>query len=297
MSSTAWSRGSLTSAQLEPIIRQPSIVSVGKHSASKVAKILKALALKISQPHGHAKQHLSKEVSAGMIPSRSRSILQLEVDDDVGDGVMIVGRVEVEKVRGREVIITLLPSEEDVFDSEGLFGAREPLPEEAVEIADVFDVFTQSLFGCVGECHEIFPKKEDKSVHFGPIQIDEYRMTLGDHPSASSGPPMALDWDRCVRSRQVSLDEYERARSPRRKRKQLKIPYKTRRILLEKDAGFSTSQINTAWAEALLIRKQRQETRERGLILQYVDDFSESATRKFRRFSEGMGRLVGIGAV
>jgi hypothetical protein len=106
-------------------------------------------------------------------------------------------------------------------------------------------------------------------------------MTLGNHPSATSGPPVMLD--SVASERTVDLDEYEHNRGPRRKRRQLKLSYKERKAYLTNECGYSTMEIQKEWAEALEIRKQRHETLNRGILLMAFDDVYESACRKMNR--------------
>jgi len=127
------------------------------------------------------------------------------------------------------------------------------------------------------------------NVSFSSLEIKEFNMTLGNHPSATSGPPVMIDWDSEASKRVVGLDEYERDRSPRRQRRQLKLSYRDRKGILEQQRGFSTQEVNEAWAEALKIRQQRHETLRRGLVLMTVDDVVESAQRKYRRLAEAVG--------
>ena len=122
-----------------------------------------------------------------------------------------------------------------------------------------------------------------RSVKFDKLNIHEFRMTLGNHPSATSGPPVMLDWDSRPRSEVVSLDEYERARQPRRNRRQLKLSLQERHGILVREQGFSFEDVKSAWQEALEIRRKRKETLERGLALMKWDEVWESTCRKFHR--------------
>jgi hypothetical protein len=141
----------------------------------------------------------------------------------------------------------------------------------------------------------------DRTVSFSRLEIREFGMTLGDHPSAVSGPPVALDYDGTTASsadkndpksggttpKVVSLEEYERARTPRRPRKQLKLSYHDKCATLQ-DRGFSLQELHDAWAEAIKIRKQRQETLKQSYTGMLLDDFWESAGRKYHRMLESL---------
>lgn len=129
-----------------------------------------------------------------------------------------------------------------------------------------------------------------RSVGFDCLEIHEFYMTLGDHPSAVSGPPVSLDYSQEI-TKKISLDEYERDREPRRKRKQLKLSYKDRKQILEKHGGFSTDEVNEAWLEALKIRQQRQETLRRSSVMNFWDEVAESTQRKVNRFADALGLL------
>jgi hypothetical protein len=227
-------------------------------------------------------------------------------NEDYPDLTMI-GSIEVEAIENGEGgaihSIELLPPDEG--DDNSSFETKvdtDALRNENTD-SSILDGWAASLMGCVA-CETFNPKSAlrkkipctdtsvKQTVSFGHLHISEFNMTLGDHPSATSGPPVALGWQRLGATREIHLDDYERARMPRRKRRHLKIPYRDRRALLEKDAGFSETEVNQAWAEALQIRKQRQETLQRGLFLMVIDDFCESASRKYQRMSDGITQGV-----
>jgi len=139
------------------------------------------------------------------------------------------------------------------------------------------------------------PILSDRQVSFSRLEIREFNMTLGNHPSAVSGPPVMLDWESQAQAKRVvDLDEYEKSRNPRRGRRELKLSYSDRKEVLlsgdgESGGKFSEEEVNSAWAEALQIRKQRQETLQRGLLLMFIDDVIESASRKYHRVLDYIG--------
>lgn len=126
-----------------------------------------------------------------------------------------------------------------------------------------------------------------RSVKFKEVNIREFEMTLGNHPSATSGPPVMLDWDRERVSNVLDLETYEKSRQPRRNRRQLKLSLQQRHNILVKERGFSFAEVKQAWQEALEIRKKRKETLERGLALMKWDEMWESTCRKFSRLVDG----------
>jgi hypothetical protein len=122
----------------------------------------------------------------------------------------------------------------------------------------------------------------DRQVSFTKLKIREYDMTLGDHPSARSGPPVQLDWDYQAEN-VVNLEDYELARRPRRNRRQMRLTYRDRERLLYKEKGFTEEEVNTAWLEALTIRKQRSETVKQSETQKRLEEAWESAQRKAAR--------------
>lgn len=130
-------------------------------------------------------------------------------------------------------------------------------------------------------------RKSSGSVKFKAVDIREFKMTLGNHPSATSGPPVMIDYDNRLNQKVVDLETYEKTRSPRRNRRQLKLSLQQRHNILVKENGFSFEDVKGAWHDALEIRKQRKETLERGLALMKWDEVWESTCRKFSRLSNG----------
>jgi len=123
------------------------------------------------------------------------------------------------------------------------------------------------------------------SVRFHNVDIRSFKMTLGNHPSATTGPPVMLDGELIEpNARKVMpLEKYEKQRPPRRKRRQLKLTLQQRHNILVKERGFSFEEVKGAWQESLQIRRQRKETLERGLAMMKWDEVWESTCRKFNR--------------
>jgi hypothetical protein len=136
-----------------------------------------------------------------------------------------------------------------------------------------------TLYHTSGTCN----RSKSYSVTFQNVDIQEFSMTLGDHPAACSGPPVRLDWDASLKFYEVHIKKYERLRLPRRNRKQLKLSLQQRHNILVKERGFSFEEVKGAWHDALEIRRQRKETLERGLALMKWDEVWESTCRKFNR--------------
>jgi hypothetical protein len=114
-----------------------------------------------------------------------------------------------------------------------------------------------------------------RHVTFSQHEIHEFGLTLGHHPGSIYGPPVMLDYESAESNRIVSVDEYEN--------------FQDRKHILTKEKGFSDAEVKQAWTEALIIRRQREETLNRGLLLMLYDDYSESFSRKYKRLSDAIG--------
>lgn len=114
-------------------------------------------------------------------------------------------------------------------------------------------------------------RRESHSVRFQNVDIRNFKMTLGNHPSATTGPPVMLDSELAephhLARKIIPLETYERNRPPRRKRRQLKLTLQQRHNILVKERGFSFEEVKGAWQDALNIRRKRKETLERGYAI------------------------------
>lgn len=124
---------------------------------------------------------------------------------------------------------------------------------------------------------------DERSVEFRTVVIHEFGMTIGDHPNAVSGPPVRLDWDSRVKEKQMSLEEYEQIREPRRSRRDLKLSLSDRHRILVTERGLNFADIKGAWKEALDVRAQRIETLSQTPFQSKWEEFYESLCRKYDR--------------
>lgn len=133
--------------------------------------------------------------------------------------------------------------------------------------------------------------QEQHSVRFQNVDIRSFKMTLGNHPSATTGPPVMLDGEliepQHLARKIMALEKYEQTRPPRRKRRQLKLTLQQRHNILVKERGFSFEEVKGAWQQSLDIRRQRKETLDRGLAMMKWDEVWESTCRKFNRLVDG----------
>jgi hypothetical protein len=90
-----------------------------------------------------------------------------------------------------------------------------------------------------------------KSVGFDRIQVRRYSIVMGDHPCCA-GIPVSLGWDYSP-EHNISVDEYEAHRSPRRSREKLKLSSAERKELL---SSSNVSENEMKRAERKLYRER-----------------------------------------
>mmetsp|Transcript_11723 Transcript_11723/g.19858 ORF Transcript_11723/g.19858 Transcript_11723/m.19858 type:complete len:247 (-) Transcript_11723:639-1379(-) len=224
------------------------------------------------------------------------SCIEVEASHD-SRGNVVVKKIVFSKLDEANETIEV-PGETKVSTINPLTLSREMTdePSSSSSTSNLYEVITNSiLLACGGDYGQTVPEAKPKSalkrdgaitqqrsVSFKSLEIREYNMTLGDHPSAYSGPPVTLDWNHDPHVEVVDVDLYEQARKPRRNRKQLKLSSREREELLV-EGGFSMKDIEVAWNSALKIRKQRYETVMQGVMSTKVEEALESANRKFWR--------------
>mmetsp|Transcript_39258 Transcript_39258/g.81472 ORF Transcript_39258/g.81472 Transcript_39258/m.81472 type:complete len:345 (-) Transcript_39258:250-1284(-) len=240
------------------------------------------------------------------------------ISDVEKEWMTVMGRVEVlmledqdedGRLINKRIQIICLP--EDSFQVSSFLRDRYYQQQEEAEGQEVpisiLEQFTNTFMeSCAMQCDReptVAPKSamrkdgDDRSVRlsrsvtFDKIDIHEFNMTLGDHPSAVSGPPMMLDWN-AKTSSCMSLDDYERRRGVRRHRRQLKMSMKTRCGILQTEGNFSAAAITQAWEQAMVVRRQRRETLKGGVFQMVYEDFWESANRKWRRVTDSVSGMI-----
>ena len=78
-----------------------------------------------------------------------------------------------------------------------------------------------------------------KHVRFSHVEVREYAITVGDHPSCSSEPALTLDWKYATPTR-IEIDTYSEAKNEKVK-KSLRIP-RWRRIALLREVAKMTNR-------------------------------------------------------
>jgi|Transcript_12037 hypothetical protein len=93
-------------------------------------------------------------------------------------------------------------------------------------------------------------------VAFGTVEIREYPVVLGDNPECHYGPSVNLGWEYTLSKGAEPLNEYEKARSPRRKIRQLYMSQVRREALLE--PAYSKDEVKQAIRLKQKVRQQRK---------------------------------------
>lgn len=120
-----------------------------------------------------------------------------------------------------------------------------------------------------------------RCVTFNVIEIREYSRCLGDHPVASKGPPMAIDW-RYREAGSFGVDEYEKQKHPARTSSEFMMPGSTRSRILKEHAGVTDVDIKAKMSEMNQVKHERQMS----IAMQEVEEWTiiyESLKRKTKR--------------
>jgi len=129
------------------------------------------------------------------------------------------------------------------------------------------------------------PDSVKKNVTFDSIEIREHPRILGDNPSVKRGPALSLGWYNKGRETKLSVNEFEKLRSPKR-RKCLVMSSRDRKRILQQEAGVTARQMYAAKMEASKIKRSRQQNN----ILQDYDEavvVLEICARTFTRLLNG----------
>jgi hypothetical protein len=101
------------------------------------------------------------------------------------------------------------------------------------------------------------------SVTFSALEFHTHRLILGDNPSVSVGPPLAMSW-KAVKSEILDLEDYETSRPPRRERCDLVVP-RSMRVTWLRNEGYARSELAEVEKEIKVIKKHRKANARKGL--------------------------------
>jgi hypothetical protein len=121
-----------------------------------------------------------------------------------------------------------------------------------------------------------------ENVRFSTLEIFDHPIILGDNPSTSCGPPLMIDWE-CIGSFQLSVDEYEASRGPRRVKQTLVVPRYVREEWL-REAGYARSELEAAVQSVLKARHSREANARKGVAGQKMDETAALISRKLRKW-------------
>jgi hypothetical protein len=96
---------------------------------------------------------------------------------------------------------------------------------------------------------------EGRRVCFGPLEILEFPIILGDNPAISSGAPLSMDW-KPQWTRTINIDLYEEECADKPARNTLQLSERARKRRLKK-AGYTVNEIEQAAVDAKVIRDAR----------------------------------------
>jgi len=118
-----------------------------------------------------------------------------------------------------------------------------------------------------------------RGVKFGMVNIHTHDITLGDNPSVSRGPPLALNWD-AVNSEHFSLEEYENKFGPAGDA--VKVSIRTREDWL-REMGHTTESFNRVCHEIEDIQISRQKSKKE-LVLTPEQEYLIMVNASRRRY-------------
>ena len=131
-------------------------------------------------------------------------------------------------------------------------------------------------------------KSSDKMVHFASVTIHEHPTLVGCNPAVSAGVPLTIDWN-AVSTSEMSVDEYETFRAPRRVSNPVFLRHDaTERWTLLKNLGFDSEEMRCAEETANVIRISRQMSNEEDQLrsqsrLQLLVDASKQRRRSLEK--------------
>jgi hypothetical protein len=100
-------------------------------------------------------------------------------------------------------------------------------------------------------------------VTFSAVEFHTHGLILGDNPSVSVGPPLAISW-KAVESKILDLEEYETSRPPRRERRDLVVP-RSIRVNWLRAQGYARGELTEVENEIKQIKKHRLTNARKGL--------------------------------
>ena len=108
---------------------------------------------------------------------------------------------------------------------------------------------------------------------FSNVEIREYKITIGDNPGVSKGPPISLDWKYDSKNTtKIPLKDYEDNRGPRRNKDEMHMNGKIRTMRLFQESDVSLKDMERASKAAETVREQRKKS---------ANELMQSQSKKF----------------
>lgn len=101
-------------------------------------------------------------------------------------------------------------------------------------------------------------QRANTSVTFDKVCVRQYPVKLGDNPAVTRGAPLTIDWDPLCHV-EYPMEDYEKARSPRRSGNVRALSFKERELILER-CGITGKEIRKVLASVNNARAQRHKT-------------------------------------
>lgn len=108
-------------------------------------------------------------------------------------------------------------------------------------------------FSILSNC-KLNPRK--RNVTFDRVDVREYEVSISYNPACSEGPPVELGWP-FREAPPVTVDNYEKARSPKRRMQEIVLSESTRRRMLLERGGYTRQDLKEAIREVEHIKRQR----------------------------------------
>lgn len=124
---------------------------------------------------------------------------------------------------------------------------------------------------------------DEKQVSWDTIEIREYKRTVGDNPSCSSGPPLAIEWEYDPEPVVVNVEEFEEYRPPRRTQFELMLGRDERHEILEDEWQIPQEEIAQAIRLNIKAKNQRLRTLNNIGRISEIEEKFESVKSKLKK--------------
>jgi len=98
-----------------------------------------------------------------------------------------------------------------------------------------------------------------RRVQFGKVKVRQYELSISENPCVSEGPPIELGWEYTESPEELSVDQFEAIRLPRRHRRlqDFLLSERERRRMLLYRGGYTNEDIKYCIRQVEHIKRQR----------------------------------------